>query len=231
VALRHVGPPTRWHTAAILSAMGEDVGYRTQLWRYYDLRPRDPTGTARARALEYWRGLGVAVTGSEIEEEDTQVRAVLASLPPATYLEVGSGPGGYTAVLRGQGIALDQSATALHILRSRHVGVPVLRADGLELPLRDSSVERLFASHVYGILQPSERVVLLVEARRVARQVVLLDSGRPPGVPAEQWQQRSVRSDGQVFRVLRRHFRAAELAAEIGGRVLFAGRFYVVVVA
>ena len=63
----------------------------------------------------------------------------------------------------------------------------------------------------------------------MAGELVILDSGRPAGVLAVQWQQRTSGLDQQLYRVLRRHFDAEELADEIGGQVLYAGRFYVMV--
>ena len=178
------------------------------------------TGTASESPLlrrNYWR-------------RTARVCEVLHSLEPTTYLEVGSGPGTYTSILPGKGIALDQSAAALRVLLSRESGVPVIRADALQLPLRDRCVGRVFAAHIYGILAEPGRTALLQEARRVGSQIIVLDSGRPAGVSAEEWQQRTSGLDRRVYRVLRRHFDAHELADEIGGRVLFAGRFYVVVI-
>ena len=52
--------------------------------------------------------------------------------------------------------------------------------------------------------------------------------GRPEGVNAEEWQERTL-PGGDSYRVFRRHFDAEELAAEVGGVVLFAGQFYVLV--
>jgi SAM-dependent methyltransferase len=208
----------------------EESAYRTQLWRYYDRRVEEVEATGLARAVEYWHGLGVAVSVSAIESEDTQVREVLHSLGPALFLEVGSGPGTYTSAIPARGIALEQSAAALRVLLACVSGVPAVRANALALPLRDASVERVFAGHIYGILDEAGRHALLSEARRVAREVVVVDSGRPAGVPAEHWQQRTIGQDSEVFSVLRRHFEAQELADEIGGRVLFAGQYYVVVV-
>jgi SAM-dependent methyltransferase len=221
--------------------VSEDTEYRVQLWDYYDRRVQFRAENALARAqddesrdvrnaLEYWHGLGVAATASELRVEDAQVGEVLHSLEPTTYLDVGSGPGTYTSILNGKGIALDQSAAALRVLLSSGPWIPVIRADALQLPLRDQSVGRVFAAHIYGILTEPDRTTLLQEARRVGSQIIVLDAGRPAGVSAEEWQQRTSRLDRQLYRVLRRHFDAHELADEIGGKVLFAGRFYVVVV-
>ena len=220
-------------------AVGRDIGYRVQLWDYYDRRAEFRAQDALAHvhdksrwlhnALEYWHSLGVSASASELEAENIQLCEVLRGLEQATYLEVGSGPGTYTSALPGRGIGLDQSATALRLLLSRVSGVPVIRADALHLPLRDRTVGCVFATHIYGILDGSDREMLLREARRVASRIVVLDSGRPAGVPSEQWQQRTSGLDQRVYRVLRRHFGAQELADEIGGRVVFAGRFYVAV--
>ena len=57
---------------------------------------------------------------------------------------------------------------------------------------------------------------------------MILDAGRPLGVSAEEWQERTLPGGGR-YRVFRRHFDADTLAAEVGGVVLFAGQFYVVV--
>jgi Methyltransferase domain len=219
--------------------MSADSGYRVQLWDYYDrraqFRAQDAFAQAPQRsrqvrnALEYWHGLGVEASAPELEEEDARVREALHSLGSATFLEVGSGPGTYTPNLPGSGGALDQSEAALRLLLSRLPGVPVIRADALHLPLRARSVDRVFATHIYGILDQPDRHALLSEARRVADELVILDAGRPAGVPAVQWQQRTSGLDQKPYRVLRRHFDAHELANEIGGQVLYAGRFYVVV--
>jgi SAM-dependent methyltransferase len=225
--------------------MSERSAYRVQLWDYYDRRAQLRAREVLAHqeedwtpryALEYWHGLGIDASAQELEAENRQVCEVLHSLEPATYLEIGSGPGTYTSVLPGRGIALDQSAAALQSLSSQVQEVPTIQADALQLPLRHQSVERIFATHIYGILHPDDRNTLLNEARRVLNavrrvtsQIVVVDSGRPAGVPAEHWQQRSSGLDDKMYRVLRRHFDAPELADEIGAHVLLAGRFYVVV--
>jgi hypothetical protein len=43
-----------------------------------------------------------------------------------------------------------------------------------------------------------------------------------------EWQERTLH-DGKPYRVFRRHFDAEMLASEVGGVVLFDGRFYVLV--
>jgi hypothetical protein len=58
--------------------------------------------------------------------------------------------------------------------------------------------------------------------------VLILDAGRPAGVEAAEWQERTL-NDGRQYQVFRRHFDADTLAAEVGGQVLFDGTFYVLV--
>jgi hypothetical protein len=96
--------------------------------------------------------------------------------------------------------------------------------------VRDRAVARVFAAHIYGLLTKEERRPFLSEARRIAEELVVVDAGRPPGVPAEHWQHRTL-GGGETFSVFRRHFDAEALAAEIDGRPLFSGRFYVMVTA
>ena len=51
--------------------------------------------------------------------------------------------------------------------------------------LATKAVTRLFAGHLYGHLEVAERASFLAEAHRVADELVILDSGRPPLGSAE----------------------------------------------
>ena len=199
---------------------------RPRSWEYYDRRAFEGTRTID-HALAYWTRLGVEATAADIEVEAVEVRRLLGSMLPIPFVEVGAGPGTFTAYLPGWGIALDQSEAALRVLRSGHPDTPVVRGDTLRLPVRDRAVVRVFAAHIYGLLTEDQRGQFLSEARRVADEIVVVDAGRPLGVPSEHWQRRSV--GGETFMVFRRHFDSEALAAEVNGRPLFSGRFYVVV--
>ena len=201
--------------------------HRRSLWEYYDRRVSERLpGIANAHA--YWTGLGVEVSVEEIASEASQLERCVRELPPVRFVDVGAGPGTFTRLLPGTGLAIDQSQQSLEALKVTVPQVPVVRADALRLPLADRSVSRLFAAHLYGLLLPNEREVLLTEARRVAREVVILDAGHPEGVRAAEWQER-ILEDGKPYRVFRRHFDARLLASEIGGNVIFDGNFYVLV--
>jgi SAM-dependent methyltransferase len=208
---------------------GERGAERPGSWEYYDRRAVEGTRTI-GHALAYWKGLGVRATADDIEAEAAEVRRLIRSMQPSTFVEVGAGPGTFTAEMPGSGIALDQSEAALRVLRSVSPHLPVVRGDALRLPIRDRAVARVLAAHIYGLLSEEERRPFVTEARRIAEELVVVDAGRPPGVPAEHWQHRTL-GGGEIFRVFRRHFDAEELAAEIGGRPLFSGRFYVMVTA
>lgn len=205
---------------------GEHAKDRPRSWEYYDRRALEGTRTI-GHALAYWTGLGVDAKAADIEAEALEVRRLLGSMPPSPFLEVGAGPGTFTAYLRGWGIALDQSEAALRVLRSGPAGSPVVRGDALRLPVRDRAVARVFAAHIYGLLTEGQRGPFLSEGRRVAEELIVVDAGRPLGVPAEHWQRRTL--GGETFGVFRRHFKSEELASEIEGRPLFSGCFYVVV--
>jgi hypothetical protein len=196
-------------------------------WEYYDRRVRQGIPGVQ-RAVEYWSGLGVRVTAPDVEREATQVRAVLGALPETTFVEAAAGPGTFTGFLAGRGLALDQSPAALARLRADHPEVSVVRGDVTTLPFRDQSFRRYFAAHIFGLLQRRDAQRLLQEAVRVADEILILDSGRPMGVAAEEWQDRTL-PDGGHYRIYRRHFEPDILASELGGSILFGGSFYVLV--
>jgi SAM-dependent methyltransferase len=207
----------------------EDSSARPAIWDYYDRRAAEGV-RGIGHACDYWAGLGVDVTEADIEAEAAQVCRHLRQLEPVSFVEVGAGPGTFTADLPGWGIALDQSDAALRVLLAGPARLPVVRADAFRLPLRDRAVGRVVAAHLYGLLAPADRQSLVAEGRRVAGELVILDAGRPDGVVAEHWQDRTLPS-GAAYRVYRRHFDAHELAGELGGRAVFAGRFYVLIAA
>lgn len=199
--------------------------HRESLWTYYDRR--DYEGGV-AGAFRYFRNLGVEVTPEAIGEELREITRQLARLPPTTFVDVGAGPGVFTAQLPGSGFAVDQSARALRRLRGENADVPVIRGDATALPLAAKAVTRVFAGHLYGHLEPDERKAFLAEIRRVADEFVILDSGLPPGALAEEWQRRTL-PDGTTHTVYKRHFTIETLSAEVRGDPLFAGRYYVLV--
>ena len=189
---------------------------------------------ARAREYDDWID-GVGVYEGRVRPgwhaEVAALHATLAALPPARTLDVGAGSGYFTRFLPGHVVALDQSETMLQVARERAAAADYVVGDALELPFEDGSFERVFSGHFYGHLDEDERPRFVAEARRVAPELVVLDSAWREGLPREEVQQRLLR-DGSRWEVYKRYFEPEQLAEELGGgRTVFAGRWFVVVAA
>jgi ubiquinone/menaquinone biosynthesis C-methylase UbiE len=157
------------------------------------------------------------------------LEGVVAALPPANTLDVACGTAFLTQHLTGEVTGLDQSERMLAIARQRMPGAPFLQGDALHLPFGYDAFDRVFTAHFYGHLEPGQREAFLAEARRVARELVVVDSAVRPDHERVEWQER-VLNDGSRFEVYKRYFDADELAAELGGgTVLHASDWFVMV--
>ncbi len=156
--------------------------------------------------------------------------AATKALPSAKTLDIACGTGFLTRHLRGLVVGLDQSSAMVSIAQSRLPAGVAMVGDALGLPFADGAFDRVFTGHFYGHLGPAERSAFLVQARRVAAELVVVDAARRPGTPAEGWQQRTL-NDGSRHRVYKRYFTAQQLAEEIGGSVLLDGEYFVGAVA
>ena len=106
-----------------------------------------------------------------------------------------------------------------------------MRADALELPSPDGSFERIFTSNLYGLFLGPERERFLREARRVAPELVVVETAQTKVGTTEAWEERPL-LEGSRHRIYRRYFTADGLAAELGGgMVLFSGEWVVMVAA
>ena len=185
------------------------------------------------RAPEYddwYRGTGL-FADRDRPGWDADVRAlidVIASLPPVRTADVAAGTGFLTRHLGGRVVAVDASAAMLARSRREH-GHPLVRADAFSLPFADGSFDRVFTAHLYGHLSEDQRARFLVEADRVAAELVVVDAKIHPAVRAEQVQER-VLNDGSLHRVYKRYFTAEQLAHELGdGQILLDGRWFLAV--
>lgn len=157
--------------------------------------------------------------------------ATLEALPPARTLDLACGTGFLTRHLPGQIIGLDQSERMVEIARRRMPGSEVIRGDALAPPFVDGAFDRVFSGHFYGHLRAAERERFHAQARRLAPELVVVDSGVRPDREPEECQER-VLNDGSRFTVYKRYFAAEGLAEELGGgEVLFASRWFVAVLA
>ena len=158
------------------------------------------------------------------EQELSSLIGAIRELPPAMTLDVACGTGFVTRHLPGDVVGLDRSPSML-AMTGRRVDAPLVLADAFALPFRDRSFERVFSGHFYGHLVEERRQPFLDEARRVAGELVVLDAALRADVEPVQIQER-VLNDGSVHRVYKRFFQPEQLAAEIGGEILFAGRWF-----
>ena len=163
------------------------------------------------------------------DDERKALMQALAALPPSRTLDVACGTAFLTCHLRGEITALDSSPQMLAIARERLPDATLVEGDALELPFEDGTFDRVFTGHFYGHLAHAERELFLAEARRVARELVVVESAVRPDHEREEWQER-ILNDGSRFQVYKRYFDVDGLAAELGGgRVLHAGDWFVMV--
>jgi demethylmenaquinone methyltransferase/2-methoxy-6-polyprenyl-1,4-benzoquinol methylase len=153
----------------------------------------------------------------------------IGGLAPARTLDVACGTAFLSRHLQGELTLLDQSARMLAIAGERVPHAELVQADAIPLPFADTSFERLFTGHFYGHLEEPERMRFLEEARRVAEELVLVDTSLAHSPVEVEWQQR-ILNDGSEWQVYKRFFSGHELADELGGgQVLHEGRWFVVV--
>jgi len=190
---------------------------------YYDARA--PEYDEWYLGLGRFDGLERANWNAEVHELE---RAV-AALPPARTLDVACGTGFLTRHLRGDVTGLDQSARMLEIARERAPDATFVEADALELPFEDDSFDRVFTGHFYGHLEEEDRQRFLRDARRIAPELVVVDSIRRLDRDPVEWQER-ILNDGSRWEVYKRYFEPQELLRELGGGdVLVANRWFVMV--
>jgi ubiquinone/menaquinone biosynthesis C-methylase UbiE len=156
-----------------------------------------------------------------------ELAAALGAMPPARTLDVACGTGYATRWLPGEITGLDQSESMLAIAARRLPDSRFVRGDALALPFSDDSFDRVTAMSFYGHLEGENRERFVAEARRVASELVVVDAALQPGGSAEERQER-VLNDGSRWTVYKRFFTPEELLAELGGgRVLYAGHWFV----
>jgi ubiquinone/menaquinone biosynthesis C-methylase UbiE len=186
------------------------------------------------RAPEYddWY-LGTGLTAARDRPgwhtELTRLTALIATLPAARTLDVACGTGFLTRHLRGEVVALDASEAMLAEAERACPNATTVQGDALALPFADASFDRVVTGHFVGHLDDAEREVFLTEARRVARELIVIDSTRGEDAPAVAWQER-VLSDGSRWQIYKRWFTPDELTRALGGgETLFAGDWFVAV--
>jgi ubiquinone/menaquinone biosynthesis C-methylase UbiE len=187
---------------------------------------------ARAREYDDWvygTGLFAERDRPDWHQERERMQEAVAAMPTARTLDIACGTGWLTQHLPGEVVGLDSSPSMLEVAAERNPDAEFLVGDALDLPFEDGAFERITTGHFYGHLEETDRVRFLEEVRRVASELVVIDSALHDDVDAVEWQERALK-DGSRWEVYKRYFVASELADELGnGDVLFDGNWFVVV--
>ena len=180
---------------------------------------------------EWYRGVGQYAERERPgwHDEVEAVTRALAALPRVRTLDVACGTGFLTRHLPGEVVGLDQSESMLEEARRQAPNAEFVQGDALDLPFEDGSFRRVFTGHFYGHLEGAERERFLADARRLAPELVVVDSALREDVEPEERQER-ILNDGSRWEVYKRYFDADALADELGGgETLHAGRWFVAV--
>jgi len=163
--------------------------------------------------------------------ELADLKAVLATLPFRSFLDVACGTGFLTESLRGAVTGLDQSASMLAVARARMPQAYLIHGDALAMPFRGAQFDCLLTGHFYGHLDETTRRLFLTEARRVSKSLLIVDAAKRDEVGSAEYQER-ILNDGSRHVVYKRYFTPEQLTGEIGtGQVLHSGRWFVAVLA
>jgi ubiquinone/menaquinone biosynthesis C-methylase UbiE len=186
---------------------------------------------ARAREYDDWwlgRNLYAAKHRPGWDDDRAELESWIAGLPAARTLDVACGTGFMTRHLRGEVTGLDQSDAMLEVAAGQAPEATFVQGDALDLPFEDGAFDRLFTSYFYCHLEEDDREHFLGEARRVARELVIVGSRAQPGEELTRWDTRTLQ-DGSEWQVYKRVFVPADLAAEVGGRLLHENRYFLMV--
>jgi ubiquinone/menaquinone biosynthesis C-methylase UbiE len=186
---------------------------------------------ARAHEYDDWwlgRGLYADRVRPGWDEDRAALETAIAELEPATTLDVACGTGFLTRHLRGKVTGFDQSEAMLEVAREQAPDATFVQGDALALPFEDGAFDRLFTSYFYCHLEEPERTQFLAEARRVARELVVVGTIRQGDEQPERWEERRL-NDGSTWTVYKRVFEPDALAAELGGEVVHASDWFVMV--
>jgi ubiquinone/menaquinone biosynthesis C-methylase UbiE len=183
----------------------------------------------RAREYDEWylaQGPFASLNPPAWHLEVSRLVGLVGGLPTARTLDVACGTGFLTRHLRGVTVGLDRSPAMVAIAQSRLPAGVAIVGDALSLPVADGAFDRVLAGHFYGHLPLDERTAFLSEARRVAGELVVIDTAMRPGAQPEQWVERML-NNGSRHRIYKRYLTGAQLAHELGGEVLLEGRSFV----
>jgi len=160
-------------------------------------------------------------------EELQELQDLIASWRFLAPLDIACGTGFLTRNFKHTVTGIDQSHAMLMIARTVVRQGRFVQGDAFNLPFGRQQFDGALIAHFYGHLTESDRAPFLGEARRVARDLVFIDSALRPGVAAESVQTR-VLKDGSRHQVYKRYFTPDVLSNETGANeILHAGTWFV----
>jgi ubiquinone/menaquinone biosynthesis C-methylase UbiE len=170
---------------------------------------------------------GDPVVNAGLDRETAEIGGLLRATSGGRVLDVGCGTGVWTQFLRGDIVALDQSAEMLVLARDRVPHAGLVHALFPPLPFAAEAFDILFTGNFYGLLREAERRAFLAEAGRVARELIVLDLRSDYDAPMEGIELRSI-GNGATYPIFRRRFTPESLRAELNGELLYPGRYFLV---
>ncbi|WP_336319727.1 class I SAM-dependent methyltransferase [Streptomyces lavendofoliae] len=170
---------------------------------------------------------GDEVVNDELDRETAEIGQLLGTLPEGRVLDVACGTGVWTQFLRGDVVALDQSAEMLDLTGARVPRAQRVRALFPPLPFATGGLDRIVTGNFYGLLRPPERAVFLAEARRTARELIVIDLRSDGDLHEEKTEVRIVA--GTTYPIFRRRFTPESLVTELGGELMYCGRYFLAV--
>ncbi|MET9324172.1 class I SAM-dependent methyltransferase [Streptomyces sp. NPDC003038] len=170
---------------------------------------------------------GDPVVNAGLDRETADIGKLLTALPEGRALDVACGTGLWTQFLRGPAVALDQSAEMLELTHARAPWVERVRALFPPLPFATGAFDRIVTANFYGLLRPEERAVFLAEARRTARELIVIDLRSDGDLHEEKIELRSVADT--TYPIYRRRFTPRSLGSELDGELMYEGLYFLAV--
>ncbi|MEU9190669.1 class I SAM-dependent methyltransferase [Streptomyces sp. NPDC048484] len=170
---------------------------------------------------------GDEVVNAGLDRETAEIGKVLTALPAGRVLDVGCGTGVWTQFLRSEVVALDQSMEMLELTHARVPSAQRVRALFPPLPFATGTLNRIVTANFYGLLRPRERAAFLAEARRTAHELIVIDLRSDGDLHEENTELRTV--EGAIYPIFRRRFTPESLSSELGGELLYCGRYFLAV--
>ena len=163
-----------------------------------------------------------------LDRETAEIGARLTALSAGRVLEVGCGTAVWTQFLPGVVVAMDQSAAMLEIARTRVPEAMLVRALVPPLPFAAGSFDRVFTANFYGLLRAPERALFMADVSRVATELIVVDLRSDDDAPMEGIEERSIGTD-VTYPIFRRRFTPQGLRDELGGELIYSGRYFLAV--